>query len=168
VTLAELKPAGVHLVVVPFSERRSLLRRWASGVGRFTAIDFDSSLYPLLSPTSLDRCRLLLEGGSLLAALKDVYSLQRSDDPIIVNSLGTLQSMARASGGQKDWSRRFFKYVVYMAVGCRARAGSSLFLLNLVREGGIRGLLGAGWVKLCSGAFDGTWVLSEEGLSRLS
>jgi hypothetical protein len=168
VTLAELKPAGVHLVVVPFSERRVLLRRWASGVERFTAVDFDSSLYPLLSPESLRGCRLLLEGGSVLAALKDVYSLERGDDPIIVNSLGTLQAMARASGGQKDWSRRFFKYILYMGVACRARSPSSLFVLNSVREGGVRGLLGAGWVKMCSGAFDGTWILSEGGLSRLS
>jgi hypothetical protein len=166
--LAELKPAGVHLVVVPFLERRSLLRRWASGVERYTAVDFDSSLYPLLSPASLEGCRLLLEGGSILSALRDVYSLQRSDDPILVNSLGTLQAMARASGGKKDWSRRFFKYVVYMAVACRDRASSSLFVLNSVREGGVRGVLGAGWVKLCSGAFDGTWVLSDEGLRRLS
>lgn len=166
-TLAELKPAGVHLVVVPFSERRSLLRRWASGVERYTAVDFDGSLYPLLPPASLKGCRLLLEGGSLLSALKDVYSLQRGDDPIIINSLGTLQAMARASGGEKDWGRRFFKYVVYMAVACRARASSSLFVLNSVREGGIRGMLEAGWVKLCSGAFDGTWILSGEGLSRV-
>lgn len=166
--LAELKPDGVHLVIVPFAERRSLLRRWASGVERYTAVDFDGSLYPLLSPASLDGCRLLLEEGSLLAAVKDVYSLQRSDNPIITNSLGTLQAMARASGGQKDWSRRFFKYVVYMAVACRARAASSLFLLNSVREGDVRSLLGAGWVKMCSSALEGTWILSEEGLSRLS
>jgi hypothetical protein len=166
--LAELKPVGVHLVVVPFSERRPLIRRWAAGVGRYTVIDFDSSLYPILSPSSSDGCRLLLEGGSLLSALRDVYSLRRSDEPILVNSLGTLQAMARASGGEKDWSRRFFKYVVYMAVACRARAGSSLFVLNSVREGGVRRLLGAGWVKLCSEAFDGAWVLSEEGLNRLS
>jgi len=166
--LPELKLAGVHLVVVPFSEKRQLLERWASVVGGFTAVDFDCSLAPLLPRGPQERRRVLIEGKSVLPALVDIYSSTRSDDPILVNSLGTLQAMARVSGGERKWSRLFFRYIVQMTVACKARAGSTLFVLNSFRDGGVRDVLGPRWVKLCTGAFDGCWILSANGLSRIS
>jgi hypothetical protein len=165
--MAELKPAGVHLVVVPLSEKPYLLRRWGSEVGRFTAIDFDCSLLPIFPQGEKGKPKLLLEGGDVLSAIEDIYGLEKGDGPLVVNSLGTLQAVARASGGERDWSRRFFKYVVYLSVACRARSDSSLFIVNSVREGGARDLLRMGWVRLCTSALDGTWVLSEDGLSHI-
>jgi hypothetical protein len=155
-------------VVVPISEKADLMRRWAAAVGAFTAVDLDCSLLPLFPPEELGRLHLLLEGGEVLSAVRDVYSLRKGTEPLVVNSLGTLQAEARASGGERDWSRRFFKFVVFMATACRARADSSLFIVNSVKEGGRRGLLGAGWVKLCSLSLDGTWILAEDGLRPLS
>lgn len=154
-------------MVVPFSERPYLMGRWASAVGRFRAIDLDCSLPPLF-PKEQEGFQVLLEGGDVFSAVADIYSLQRSEEPILLNSLGTLQAEARALGGERDWSRRFFKYVVYVATACRARADSTLLLVNLIRESAARAALGAGWLKLCSLALDGTWILAEDGLSRLS
>jgi len=154
-------------VIVPLSERPYLLRRWASAVGEFTALDLDCSLPPLFSSDDLGESEIFLEPGDVLTAVEDVFALPKLAGPLVVNSLGTLQAIARASGGERDWSRRFFKYLVYLTVACKARAGSSLFLVNAAREGGVKALLGAGWVRLCSGSLDGTWMLSEDGLTRV-
>ena len=153
---------------MPYAHRRLLLQSWASSLAGFTAIDFDCSLHPLLSDPPLERSYVVLEGKDVLSALVDVYALPKGERPILVNSLGTLRAMAMAAGGEKDWSRRFFRYVAYLTVACKARAGSAFFLLNSFREGNVRHLLGASWVRLCEGTFDGTWILSEEGLSRPS
>ena len=166
--MPELRPPGVHLVVVPLSEKPYLLRNWASGVGAFTAVDLDCSLLPLFAEDERKRLHLLLEGGDVVSAVMDVYSLPKCSEPLVVNSLGTLQAEARAFGGERDWSRRFFKHVVYLATACAARADCTLMLVNFIGDRGAKGVMGAGWVKICSLAFDGAWVLSEDGLSRLA
>ena len=154
--------------MVRLSEKPYVLRRWASAVGVFTAVDLDCSLPPIFGSGDPGKPLIMLEGGDIITVVKDVYSMKRQKGPILLNSLGTLQAAARASGGERDWSFRFLKYVIYLASACRARADSSLFILNSFRDASARGLLGVGWVKLCSTALDGTWSLTEDGLNRVS
>jgi hypothetical protein len=166
--LAELRPAGANIVIVPFAQRRALLQQWASAVRGFTALDFDCTLPALLSSEPAEGATVLMERGSVLSALKEVYSLGTIDGPLVVNSLGTLRAMAKEAGGERDWGRRLLKYVIYLAVAGEAKTRSTLFLLNSFRDGRGSYLLGTGWMKVCSGALDGVWLLTEDGLSRLS
>jgi hypothetical protein len=137
-------------------------------LGDFTIVDFDCSLPPILSGPGSKGGKVLVEGGDLLSALIHIYSLPKGEEPIIVNSLGTIRAMARVAVRDRDWSRTFFFYLVLMTVACKARSKTVFFLLNMPSGKGTKDVLGASWVKLCRGSLDSTWILSEGGLSRLS
>jgi len=166
--LSEEGSKGVHLVIVPYVGRSRLIRRFVSTLGSFVALDLDCYFPSFASYLPPDGAQVLVEGGDLLNAIVDVYSLPKSDSTIVVNSLNTIQAFAKVTFPGKDWNRAYFRYLVYFAAACRARSPSVFLLYSLYRTNELRGMNDKKWFRPYRGLVDDVMVLGEGGLTPLS
>lgn len=166
--LAKDENKGVHLIVVPYVGRAELIRRFLSNLGGFVVLDLDCYIPGIASYLPSDGARVLLEGGDLLSAVVDVYSLPKSDSAILVNSLNTVQALARAAFPGKEWNRAYFRHLVYLTAACRARSPSVFLLYNFYRTNEIANMAERKWFRPYRGLVDDVFVLGEDGPMPLS
>lgn len=164
--MSEGRLRGTHLVIVPLSGRRASLKRFAEGLGRFTAIDLDCSLQQAVEGAELE-AEGRLEGGGIVEVVSDIYSLGRVPC-LVVNSLNTVQAMARVASRGKEWNRKYFRYLVALTTACRARSELTFFLLTFGRFDELRGLKDKKWFRPYGSLVDAIWILGESGLMPLT
>ena len=158
---------GVHIILVPHENKNALLNRFVSSISPFVAIDFDCSLPHILKGIDSQESIIILEEDGILQALSDVYTLVKQDRPIIINSLNTLKAMAKVSSNGKEWSRRYFKQLIYLTIAGRARSDLMALILHFYKKEELKSLQERSWFKPYESLVDGIWLSSIDGLNQL-